>query len=326
MSKRYRELSLNESAIMNDLKKHFAGQSSPEKSVSNNMSGVSIESSEFDLFKKKISFEEMKHSTIEDFSENADDEMEVDPTSVLMMEMEKQDEITNKDLFKLMSSIYNVGKKTADDIKRIQNNIVTLNIQSTTNTTNIKKLYTNLLNQYDLNFKTLDKVNRRDQKEIDQEIFVSKIKPDMNPTTVVKKICSFYKIPENCIESFKSYKVKNPDKSDKSINLTIKFVDKEDQITFLQGKSTAGTPTYGYILNQPAANSDKTAIRITRHLTWENRQIGYQLNVLSSLKRIYKTRYKNCCYEIMLKEGGTFIPIPSLEHLKLQVDIINPNN
>lgn len=320
MKRNYSELSLDESAILNDLKKHMDEAASSVNNKFINMSDTSITSTEFDLFKRKICLEDTKNSTIENPVIGNDVIMEEDPTEILMSEIKKKNEITNNDLFSIMCSIYNVGKKTSEDIKRIETNVQTLNTQVNANTKNIRLIHNNLIDQYHLIFKALEKTNHNAQADIDNDIFVPGITPEIAPVDVVKGICKFYKIPENCIASYKSFPTKNHDRSIKANNITIKFVNKADQIGLIQLKSTAGAPTLGYIKKQSPI-TDKTAIRIVRSLTPENRQIGYQLRLLQSTDKIHKSRYKNCFYEIMIKEGSDFISIPSLEHLKLHFGI-----
>lgn len=279
---------------------------------------LSLEIDEFDMFNAgAMKGLEVFNSTENNVEEDQDVSM-TDPENDRILEELTANSNTgsasNDCIMKGIAALLKGQKSTDARIVKLDKKITEAGNKANVNERNIKTIHENCIYNNNLILKNIENVNYLKQEKIDDEIFVSGFAeiPDLKYT--IKELFKFYDMPQNTIKSYKSFPVtKN---SVITTFLNIKFCTKEDQIKFLV-KFRAKPINRDVLLEQKTAADAAKKIRISRRLTFENRQVLGKVVKLLEEKKIHAIRYRNCCYQTQLVNEGNFISIPSCEHLKM---------
>lgn len=159
---------------------------------------------------------------------------------------------------------------------------------------------------------------RTKQLLIENEVFISGFLTKPDASHAVQQIAQILQQPTSSITNCYAYEFTNRKKSKES-HIIVKFNSLTDKINFVQAKIKSG-PIY---VDQLVVNSEipptRIPIRIANRLTPLNRDIISKLRDLQTKGKITKNgiRYRNCFYEVKLKDASDFVPVPSLIHLDL---------
>lgn len=296
--------------------KKINNNSSPIQNNSLDISDLSMNSSEMALFNNS-KFNSLK--ALETLHSTDSDEMDTDETPTendkklqkIIATSENGGDISNSDLLKV---ILNGQEKTDTRLIKIDKKLSEVTRKADLNTNNIRILQENCVVNHGLILKNLASVNYIKQEKIDDEVVVSGFATIADEKVVIKKICKKYNTPENSIKSHHAIETKKNGVI-KSI-LNIKFCTKEDQIKFL-ASARAIPIDRAALLDSSDLNDAGKGIKVSRRLTYENRQVLIRLLENQSNKLIKVIRYKNCHYQFQPLTEDNFFAVPSIEHLKL---------
>lgn len=296
--------------------KKLNNNSSPTQNNSLDISDLSLNSSEMALFNNS-KFSSLK--SLETFHNLDSDEMDTDETPTendeklqkIIDTSENGGDISNSDLLKVILS---GQEKTDTRLIKIDKKLSEVTRKADLNTNNIRILQENCVVNHGLILKNLASVNYLKQEKIDDEIVVSGFASIADEKTLIKKLCKKFNTPENSIRSHHAIETKK-DGVTKSI-LNIKFCKKEDHIKFLSS-AKANPMDRAALLDNPGLNDAGKEIKISRRLTYENRQVLIRLLENQSNNLIKTIRYKNCQYQFQPLTDNKFFGVPSIEHLKL---------
>lgn len=271
------------------------------------------------MFKGNLLKPDFLNSTMSDSLEkNENPASELDGfTDVMRKNKEEKKEMSNNDLATGISLLISMQKSTLDRFDSLDKKLSAVNIKTNTNTKNIDIIHQNSLYQTDLIYKNIESASYFKQDKIDKEVFLSGFPSVPDEKIVVKELCKLYKVQLNSIKHHKAIPVKNSDGTIKSAYMIIEFATKEDHIQFIQNKNTTGQPTLAKLTHQEVNDVTKKIIKISRRLSIENRQIIHKLRELQTANKIIKIRFRNCFYEVLVKQDGKFQPIPSMPHLNV---------
>lgn len=298
--------------------KKLNNNSSPNNSFNNTLeiSDLSLNTSEMAMFNNSI-FNSLK--VLESLDTTQNDSMETDETptendQMLQKIIQTSDNggiVSNNDLLKV---ILNGQEKTDTRLVKIDKKLSDISSKVDLNEENIQIVQKNCAINRGLILRNLASVNYIKQEKIDDEVFVSGFATIADEKTLVKKLCKTFNTPENSIKSHHSIQTKK-DGGIKSM-LNIKFCTKEDQIKFLTS-ARAKPIDRAAVLDKPGLDDTGKAIKISRRLTPENRQVISNLLEKQSKNLIKSIRYRNCTYQFQPLTDDKYIAVPSIEHLQL---------
>lgn len=239
---------------------------------------------------------------------------EIDQFLVEFGSRNNYDDVSNGDLMRGLIAVVKNLKSVESKIASLEEKVESVSAASKKNTGDIQICRDDIAINRKLALQSIAGTNYVKQYEIDRQVFITGI--GINPTekVVVADICKFYKIPQNSISSHKIIPIKDKHGTPKGSFMNMEFATKEDHIEFLKkvyAKGDAPTDPSGASTSSPVKD-----YRISRRLTYENRQVSNELQRLKANGHIADIRYRHCCYEFKLPNADNYIPAPSIEELK----------
>lgn len=292
-------------------------------SSSDSLDSLSINSFEkFQLDHQNMSGLKKLNSTITEDIEMQDPQSEGQNNNVAEI-LSQLDSVTSprpEDLMAGITATLRTLVSVQQDIKNTNTRLTGLSSKIEQNTENIQINNDNINYNHNLILKNIENVNFLKQLQIDNNVLINGFSGRPNEELATEKILETFEIPINTVQSTNSFESKGTAKKPKTGMLFIKFKTKEDHINFLKKKETVGPIFQSQLLPSSSENGKDSQLTISRCLTTENRDVINQLRAIHGLGGIKSIRYRNCCFQMQIKENDPFIPVPSTEHLKCYFD------
>lgn len=213
--------------------------------------------------------------------------------------------------------------KCLSEFKTINQQISSLNRKTSENSTNIKTVHENVNHNHVLILKNIESVNFLKQQQVDNNVMMSGFPKLPDEKFVKKSFCKIYSVPENAIESTKTFETNNSNPKASKALMFFTFRNKQDQINLMKKKQEIGEVNLSQFTQNSTNEDKKKILKVSRCLSLENRQVISQLRHLIDIKSILTIRYRNCCFQMQIEEDGKFIPVPSIEHLKQYFSLVS---
>lgn len=234
--------------------------------------------------------------------------------TIALIEKYKNTDINDlNDLKDFMLASLQGQLRTSDQIASIKHNLKNTRAAVVANSDRIE-VHDNEIEQLkSANLKLQTGMNILKQKEFDNEVVLSGFPDTPNQAIVLEAIGR--KFPQSFLDIKKSECWSTTRKKTKKGFMTLTFTDKSAQIKFMKAKIANG-PVYLSELSQEANPANENiVIFFNNRLSKTNQDINKKIRDLIKDKKIIKSRFRNCQFEVQLDDSSEFVSVPSLEFL-----------
>lgn len=221
------------------------------------------------------------------------------------------------DIMRGLVTVVHSQKSLDTKMSNVDTKIASLTKNVSLNTNNINILNENMTHAHDLIMQNIECTHYLKQHAIDREVFITGLSDNLNENKTLNDLCKYFNIQRNSICQHKVIPIKDHNGQPKGSFMNITFALKSDHITFMKKVGSKKQSPENERSPTPIEIAYIKKLRISRRLTHENQAVYAKLKVLENNKQIVQIRYRNCFYEFQQREGMSFVPVPSTEHLKI---------
>lgn len=220
-------------------------------------------------------------------------------TTSLIEKYKDKSNVDNDDLKELIVAVLEGQLRSGDQISSIKDNLT-------------KTKY--VVQQHDVELGNLrSEINVLKQKQFDTEVILAGF-PDLpNEPAVLAAIHKKFPFTRNEITRLDSWVTSK--NNIKRGFMTMTFCSKNAQIKFMQEKIKNGPIFLSELTQEQNQQQDKMIIYFSNRLSRNNQAIHKEIRDHIKDKRIHKSRFRNCQFEIQINTTSDFVPISSLVQL-----------
>jgi hypothetical protein len=306
-------------------KLNLSGDSNSKKSKNQKRSSPnnSSQSSQSSLNSGEMSFQEYINSTAinEDNMLKNNHADSIDSIRNTIGGLKAKNNPSNKDIVNGIAQVVELLCETLLDIQAMKNQLFSTTKKTIENSVAIEELKEKVAIQNKMILDNRARVCYYEQRDIDSEIFMSIFPTRPNEDDVIEKFCSNYDVPVDSIRDYYSYSPNLAKGKNSKFYMVVSFRSKTDQLTARRMIKEKGPFHYdGSGSNGPLVSNH--IIKISSRYTYINRKVLGELRALKDAKKISDIRYRNCSFQMKLNGSNDFISVPTLEHIHMNLPII----